>query len=114
MDQQHGQLHPSADAQLARIDERTSILIDLVTQLQKSVDAKIDQQGTKFDTALAAIKKEFDEKLGALEESVDVKLEKVVTQDQFSPVKTITYGQVGVILLGVVGAILKLVILGAP
>ena len=55
MDQQHGQLHPSADAQLARIDERTSILIDLVTQLQKSVDAKIDQQGTKFEIGRAHV-----------------------------------------------------------
>lgn len=53
-------------------------------------------------------------KLENLNDKVDTISDKIeknyVTQDQFEPVKKIVYGLVGIILFGVVGAILALVI----
>lgn len=37
-------------------------------------------------------------------------LEKLVTQDQFWPVKTLVYGFTGLLLVGIIGALIALVI----
>lgn len=42
---------------------------------------------------------------------LDEKMDHVVTQDQFWPVKTLVYGFVGIILMAVVGALVALVII---
>lgn len=46
-----------------------------------------------------------------MKQQLDQMTNNFVTQDQFSPVKTIAYGLVGAISLGVVGALLSLVLI---
>ena len=41
---------------------------------------------------------------------IDRKLEQIVTQDQFQPVKIIAYGMVSTVMLGVLGAILTTIL----
>jgi hypothetical protein len=101
-------LQQSQVAQLARIDERTSILVDLVTALQASIDTKFAQQKNDFEKTIADVRKEFDKKI----EDLELELDKKISKHEFGPVRMITYGQVGVVLLAVFGAIIKLVVLG--
>lgn len=42
---------------------------------------------------------------------IDEKLDKLVTQDQFWPVKTLVYGLTALMLTGIVGALIKLVLI---
>ena len=69
------QSEPTTDSNLlARIDERTRILIEKV----QLIETKLENH--------------------------------YVSQEEFRPVKSVVYGMVGVILLGVVGSLLYLVI----
>lgn len=48
--------------------------------------------------------------LGEIKQALKENNDKFVTQDEFEPIKKIVYGLVGLILTGVVGALLTLII----
>lgn len=56
--------------------------------------------------------KAMNERMELRNRQVDAELEQKVSKDEFSPIKSIVYGGVGVILMSVIGAILTLVIKG--
>lgn len=67
------------------------------TNEQRDIDIALIRQSTEN------IEKRVD--------SIDLKLEKnYVTQDQFDPIRRLVYGLVGLILVGVVTAVLALIL----
>jgi hypothetical protein len=82
---------PEAEAiQLARIDERTR-------HISEKLDSFMKDARYRYVT-----RDEF--------ESVKHAHQHRVTRDEFEPVKRVVYGMVGVVLLGVIGALLTLLL----
>lgn len=66
----------------------------------------------KKDIEYRILESKLDSVRGDVTEIKNVLKGSYVTQDQFVPVRTVVYGLVGIILLGVVGALLALVLRG--
>lgn len=64
----------------------------------KRLDASLGQLATR-------------DQIATLQRAIDTWDTKMVTQDQFSPVRMIIYGMVGLILIGVMGALIALVVI---
>ena len=104
---------------LARLDERTQHLVSTLSDFRNQIDKQItdlkEDAATKYkqlkvdsDQRLSDVKKEIDDKLDGFSEELASK----VSNDAFEPVKLITYGLAGAILLAVVGALLTSINIG--
>ena len=75
-------LSSSAEERLARIEAQQEIIIELlkgqdlkIDALDRKFDTKIDVLDMKFDAKLDALDKKFDTKIDALDKKFDVKLD---------------------------------------
>lgn len=64
------------------------------------------------DNDLSAILARMDERLGRLQQDVGHVSERMVTRDEFEPIRRVVYGLVGLALVTVAGAVLRMVIAG--
>ncbi len=81
-------------ALLERLDERTASILEDLAEIKKELANKYVSKDT-FET---------------IKDTVQNMPEVYVTKDEFAPVRKIVYGLVGLVLTGVVAAILALVI----
>jgi preprotein translocase subunit Sss1 len=77
----------------------------LETQMN-TVNQKLDCLDKKFDTFQGSINDTLDQGL----KDMQAMMENYTRKEEFLPVQKITYGLVGLILTGVIGAILALVL----
>lgn len=82
----------------ARLDERTKILMEHLAEYKRSISDEIKK-----------IEKNLLTRIDNHEDATSEKFKSVVEKSEFEPVRTVTYGIVGVILLAVGAAILKLI-----
>lgn len=108
-----GHIYPSADAILARLDERTKGMADDVADLKKSIEAV----RADVDKGQLATKKEIEEFREEVEKKLDGHDTKYVSKAEYAIVRTLVFSAAGVMLLAVLGALIALVVKsqgGAP
>lgn len=97
---------------LSRLDERTAGIDRNLQSLKEENSA----QSTLVRDEIKALNNLINVRISELEKDIDKRFkdfrsevsEEFVTKESFSPVKTLIYGMVGVILLGFVGTLVSI------
>ena len=81
---QQQQLSASAEERLARIEAQQEIIIELlknqdikIDALDRKIDTKIDALDQKFDAKIDVLDKKFDAKIDALDKKFDAKIDTI-------------------------------------
>ena len=81
-------------------------LTDLVQELRKSMVESLVETRKQFNETLTDTRRTLAEEIGSLRKTVE---EKYVTKEEHTPVKSLAFGAVGIILTAVVVALVALV-----
>lgn len=100
MSQQSG--NESMDTQLARMDERTRQILATLT--------RIEEQRTRDRNDLDEARKQLRTELMEAKSELIAEIDKRVTLARFTPVEKLVYGSVGILLGGVMMAVLGLLL----